>query len=124
MQRAYRPSIVLLGFTMAVLFFLTGIPTDAAAHPPKDVQIGYDAASNTITVSITHTSASLTRHYIKQVEIRKNGAVVSNNLYKSQPEKSSFSYSFAVPAQAGDVVEVTVTCNIYGKKTSTLKIGQ
>ncbi len=124
MQRSFRPSTVVLGFTIVLLVFLTVIPIDAAAHPPKDVQLGYDAASKTITVTITHTSASLTRHYIKLVEVVKNGAVVSSNLYKSQPDKTSFSYSFSVPAQAGDVIEVTSSCNIYGKKTATLNIGQ
>lgn len=122
MRSAYRPSVVPVGLAMALLFFLTG--TMANAHPPKDVQLGYDTASKTLTVTITHTSASLTRHYVKQVEVKKNGTVLSNNLYKSQPEKTSFSYSFPVSAQAGDVVEVTVTCSIYGKMTAALKVGQ
>ena len=122
MRSAYRPSVLRVGLALALLFFLTG--TMASAHPPKDVQLGFDTASRTLTVTITHTSASNTRHYIKQVEIKKNGAVLSNNLYKSQPDKTSFSYSFSVPAEAGDVIEVTSSCNIYGKKTATLNIGQ
>ena len=122
MLNAYRPSVALVGFTLAVLFFLAGLPTDASAHPPKDIQLVYDAASQKLTATITHNSIAPTMHYIKQVEIKKNGAVIGNNLYKSQPDKTSFTYTYSVQAAPGDVLEATGTCSIYGSKTVTLAI--
>jgi len=109
---------------MAVLFLLTGFPTDASANPPKDVQLSYDAASKTLSARITHPSLAPTMHFIKQVEIKKNGAVVSNNLYKSQPDKDSFTYTYSVAAAPGDVIEMTGTCNIFGSKTVKLDIAK
>jgi len=124
MISAYRPSIALVGLAVAVMLFLAGFPTDARAHPPKDVQLSYDAASQKLTATITHNSMSPARHYLKQVEIKKNGAVVSNNLYKSQPDKASFTYTYSVPAAPGDVIEVTGICNIYGSKAVKLTIAK
>lgn len=122
MRSTYRPSVALVGFIMAALFFLAGFPTDASAHPPKDIQLSYDAASQKLTATFTHNSVAPTMHYIKQVEIKKNGALVSNNLYKSQTDKASFAYTYSVAAAPGDKLEVTGSCSIYGSKTVKLDI--
>ena len=124
MLNAYRPSVVLVGFTMTVLIFLAGFPIAANAHPPKDVQLIYDAASQKLSVTIIHNSITPSMHYIKQVEIKKSGALLSNNQYKSQPDKTSFTYTYNVQAAPGDVVEVTSTCSIYGSKTVKLDIAK
>lgn len=119
-----RPSLCLVLTTIVMLASLAFLPNTASAHPPKDIGLSYDATSKTLTAVITHTSVSPTMHYIKQVEIKKNGVVLSNNLYKSQPDKTSFTYTYTAPAAPGDVLEVTGTCNIYGSKTVKLDIAK
>jgi hypothetical protein len=119
-----RLSVNLVLFTTIILALLSCFPTSASAHPPKDIQLSYDAASKTLTTTITHNSVAPAMHYIKQVEIKKNGTLVSSNLYKSQPDKNSFTYTYSVPAAPGDVIEVTGTCNIYGSKMVKLDISK
>jgi len=101
---------------------LTCLPTSASAHAPQDVQLSYDAAATVLTVTITHTSIVPGMHYVKQVEIKKNGAVVNSSVYESQPDRASFTYAYTVPADPGDVIEVTGTCNFFGSTTTKLVI--
>jgi ketosteroid isomerase-like protein len=61
-------------------------------------------------------------HHIKYVEIKKNGVTISKNKYGTQPTDSIFTYTYNIPAEKGDVFEVTATCNLWGHKTSTLVV--
>jgi OOP family OmpA-OmpF porin len=63
-------------------------------------------------------------HYIKYVEITKNGTLISKNKYGTQPTGSIFTYTYNIPAEKGDVFEVKATCNLWGHKTSTLVVDE
>jgi desulfoferrodoxin (superoxide reductase-like protein) len=101
---------------------LSVCPQFAHATAPKDVKITYDATSQILTVTITHKSAFTNSHYIKYVEITKNGDSVSKNVYESQPDPETFTYTYPVPAAKGDSVTVKASCSMYGSKTATLDI--
>lgn len=118
----HRLSATLVLFTPLVLAALLCFTTSASAHAPQDIRLSYDAASMTLTVKIAHSSIAPTMHYIKHVEIRKNGAIVSSSLYESQPGKTDFTYTYTLPAAQGDVIEVTGTCNFFGSGTAKLDI--
>jgi len=105
--------------TIAVCCFASG---KALADPPQDIALSYDPGTQTLTVNITHKSTFTGFHYVKQVEIRKSNQPVSRNEYKSQTGKTTFSYSYNVPANENDLLEVTAACNIQGQKTATLKV--
>ena len=61
-------------------------------------------------------------HHIKYVEIKKNGTIISKSKYSTQPTNSIFTYTYNVPAEKGDVFQVTVTCNLWGHTSSTLVV--
>ena len=88
------------------------------------MQLSYDSTSQMLTVTITHPSAFPGVHYIKSVEIKKNGNVVSTNEYKNQPDQATFTYSYKVPASAGESLEVKATCSLFGSRTTNLKLGK
>ncbi|MCX5846336.1 MAG: hypothetical protein NTW12_08270 [Deltaproteobacteria bacterium] len=115
---------IILFALFALLPLLTVSPITAYANPPKDVTLVYNSASQTLEVTIVHESASPTWHYIKKVEITKNGTSIGVNDYKSQPDKTKFVYSYKVQAVQNDVLEVTATCNIYGSKAVKLTVGK
>lgn len=96
----------------------------ALADPPQEIGLTYDLPSQTLTVNITHKSFAAGMHYIKQIDIQKNGAPAAANSYKSQPGKTSFSYTYQIPAAVGDTLEVTAACNLQGSKTASLKVGE
>ncbi|MBN1383031.1 MAG: hypothetical protein JXA41_15305 [Deltaproteobacteria bacterium] len=95
----------------------------AFAHGPGDLTVSYESATETLKVTITHTSKSTSKHYISKVEVVKNGVVMLTREYDSQPTKDIFSYEYNVPTEAGDVIEVKASCNIFGSKTTKLTIG-
>jgi len=99
-------------------------PQMSFANAPKDVQLSYDSTSQILSVTITHKSPFPNIHYIKIVEIKKNGNVVSTNKYKSQPDQATFTYSYNVAAKAGETLEVKASCSLYGSKTVNLTVGK
>jgi desulfoferrodoxin (superoxide reductase-like protein) len=78
--------------------------------------------TQTLSVTIDHYTLSAGMHYIKYVEIKKNGVSISKNKYDSQPKGSIFTYTYEIQALKGDIFEVTATCNLWGNKTSTLTV--
>ena len=111
-----------LVLVLAAVFFLH--PQTSFATAPKDIKLEYEANTEMLTVTITHKSIATDFHYIKYVEIKKNGAVVSNNKYDSQPDPETFTYKYKVPAVEGDTIEVTGECSIFGSKTVSMTVGK
>lgn len=122
MIRTTHPALSLVFGTVIVLATLLSFPRQADAHPPKDIQLNYDAVSKTLKVTVTHPSYMPTMHYIKIVGIKKNGVEVSYNYYKYQPDKNTFTYTYTIAAENGDTFHVTAICNLRGDKTVTLKV--
>jgi len=115
----FKRSVVLILLAAFCLY-----PQMSFATAPKDVKLEYDANTQMLTVTITHKSLFTDYHYIKYVEIKKGGAVVSNNKYESQPDPETFTYKYKVPAAEGETIEVTATCSIMGSKTVSLTVGR
>lgn len=110
-------------FAVLAAFLLTvGVTTPAAyAHPPQDVQLAYNIKAQTLTVTITHKTP-FAFHYINSVVIKKNGMTISTNNYDKQPDPATFSYTYQIPAGAGDAFEVTANCSLSGNKTASLDV--
>jgi hypothetical protein len=107
-------------FLFLIFFFF--YPQPVSAHTPENVQLEYDSYTHTLKVTITHNTSSPDTHFIKSVEIKKNGLVLSSNEYDSQPARDTFTYAYDVSVEDGDTFEVTANCSISGYKTGTLII--
>jgi OOP family OmpA-OmpF porin len=105
-----------------IFFFVCFSPQFSYATAPKSVDLIYDINTQTLSVTINHPTLFAGIHYIKYVEIEKNGATISKNKYGTQPAGSIFTYTYNIPAEKGDVFEVKATCNLWGHKTSTLVV--
>jgi hypothetical protein len=113
------------GGAVAVCILMTTLllallPAPGGAHSPKEVVLTYDQAKHTLEVRITHPSQNPAAHYIKKVEFKKNDQTISATEYQSQPEKTTFVYSYPLDAAPGDVIEVKATCSYFGSKTEKL----
>ncbi|RPI74539.1 MAG: hypothetical protein EHM45_18515 [Desulfobacteraceae bacterium] len=107
---------------LCLLMFGFGLwPISAHANAPKSLELSYDKEKQELNVKIVHP-ASFGFHYIKKVVIKKNGVEVGVNDYTSQPDKKEWTYTYAIPADAGDQFEVVVTCSVAGSKTELLKV--
>jgi hypothetical protein len=111
-------------FMLIALVLFAGFPLAAEAHSPKEIVLSYDSAKHMLEVRITHSVKDPASHYIKKVEIKKNGKAISVTEYKSQPGPETFSYSYPLDAASGDLIEATGTCSIFGSKTGKLTVGK
>ncbi len=108
-------------FFFCVLLVMLLIPLYSQAvyaSSPEDVQLKYNINTQVLLVTITHDTSFKGSHYIKYVEIKKNGATVSINTYSSQPTGKTFTYAYKIPAIEEDTFVVDCTCNVAGKKSS------
>ena len=105
-----------------VLPGLLFIPQAALAHPPSDMQLAFDQGTRMLTVTITHTVADPTTHFVKRVLITAGGSQISNNTYTSQPSPSIFTYTYQLPSSAGGEIQVTAECSIFGSTTRSIQI--
>jgi hypothetical protein len=124
MKKAVRISKIIFGAFLVFSIFISIQPQMALADPPQDVKIAYDSNSQTLTVTITHKSSFPGFHYIKSVDIKKNGIVVSANAYDKQPDEATFAYTYKIAADKGDALEATVSCSLSGTKSATLDVGK
>lgn len=117
----FKNEKVLIG--ILILFSICFMyPRTSLAHAPQDVKLSYDSQSQILTVTITHKSPFPGVHYIKSVEIKKNGNVVSASKYENQPDQATFAYRYNVPAAAGETLETTANCSLFGSKTANLTV--
>lgn len=117
-------AVLIIGGAFLFLLTIFAHPQKSYANPPQDVNISYNSGSQILTVTITHKSSATSFHYIKHVEIKKNGTVVSDNTYNNQPEPATFTYNYKLTAAEGDKLEATASCSIWGDKTATLILGK
>jgi desulfoferrodoxin (superoxide reductase-like protein) len=122
-----RPAGTLIFAWKAVLILLILCclyPATSFATSPQDMKLEYDVGTQMLAVTITHPSSFPNYHYIKYVEIKKDGADVMKNTYKNQPDTDTFAYTYKVPAAEGETLEVTATCSVNGYKTVNLTVGK
>jgi hypothetical protein len=114
----------LLSLTLVVVWMAAALllPQQTFADPPQDLSLRYDMKAQTLSVSITHKSTFTGFHYIKQVQIKRNDEPFETQKYDSQTGKTTFVYTYKVPAKPNDLLEVTAICNVQGQKTATLKV--
>jgi hypothetical protein len=122
MKKEVAISKLIFGVLLVFAMFICVQPQIALADPPQDIKIAYDSNSQTLTVTITHKSSFPGFHYIKSVDIKKNGMAVSANTYDKQPDQPTFVYTYKVAADKGDILEVTVNCSLSGNKSATLDV--
>jgi len=118
----------LAGFSLitAVILLVVAfmISTPASAHGPKGVDLQYEASTQTLSVTITHSVKNPAKHYIEDISISVNGERVSQHEYKSQPGKDTFTLEYKVPAKDGDTIKVKAGCNYFGSKSAELTVGK
>lgn len=115
---------LLVACLMTTILLQLFFPSYGLVHPPQDVQISYDQVRRLLEVRIAHSSKDPSAHYVKKVEIRKADKIVSSVEYQSQPGQPAFAYDYPLDVGAGDVVEVKVSCSIFGSKTVKMDAGK
>jgi len=110
-------SVLLVVFTACAIFS----PVSHAAAP-SHVMLKYNLNQRLLLVTIIHDTTQDKLNFVKFVEIKKNGTVVSIHTYSSQPEGTTFTYQYKVNAIEEDTLQVVVTFNKSGSRTSPVLI--
>lgn len=112
----YLPTILLIILSFGLC------PQSASATSPKSVDLAYDAGEGTLSVKVDHYTAFKGMHHVQFVEIKKNGSSIGKHEYENQPSDDVFTYTYKIAAAKSDVLEVTASCNLWGRKTTTLTV--
>ena len=118
----HSKGIIPLCALFAAILLVTITPAMVKAHAPESVILFYNSASQTLTVTVAHETSSPNTHYIKKIDIKKNGKPLESFSYDNQSDPSEISYSYKIPAKIGDKLEAFVSCSAHGSKSETLII--
>lgn len=108
-------------FLLCLVFILSGL--SAYAHPPKSVELSYDAEKGELNISVVHPVKDVKSHYIKDVIISLNGEEKELIKYEKQSDSETFSFTYQIAGlKGGDVINVVADCNKFGKRSAELVI--
>ena len=113
--------LVLIFFTI----FITSstFTMKAKAHSPQGIDLSYNANTQTLTATITHSVADNTTHFVISVIIQVNGSIVLTSPYTSQPDVLNFVYQYSIIADNGARIQATATCNQGGSISACIIVG-
>ena len=105
-----------------IFFGVTFLASISWAIPPSELTLEYDSASKVLHIHIVHISANVHKHYIRNIEISKNGQSIKNIRLVSQDTGREVSQDYAMDAKEGDVIAVKAICNQAGTEEATITI--
>lgn len=100
--------LALSALAVAAFLFLLVLP--AAATVPSNITIAYNPDMHRLFVTVTHPTEDPETHYIRGVQVKINGAVISDPVYTNQTSRTTFTKTYDVMANPGDAVWVVATC--------------
>lgn len=95
---------------------------DVTSHAPSNLTLEYDFSQQELTANLVHSVTDMNTHYIFEIEIWKNDVFIITHHYTSQPSLSSFTYTYPVSADFGDILEVIAKCNQGGSQTKQITV--
>ncbi len=116
-KRCLQLGLVLFG----IISFVTLLNAHSvSANAPVSVVLSYNTAAQSLDVTITHGPPS-GGHYIDFIEIKKNSVINMTPTYTSQPSYT-YTVSFSIAAQEGDVLSARAHCVLGFELTGTLTV--
>ena len=82
-------------------------------HDPAEIRLDYHYTDQILEVWIYHPIFYPDKHWVNNVQIRKNNVLVGNYSYDSQPD-DIFTYNYSISAIHFDMIKVSVFCNYQG----------
>ncbi len=95
-----------------------------AAHPPKSLELSYDAEKAELAVKIAHRVNDPERHFIERIEVTLGKELLAEKAFERQENAEGQEQVFLLlerPLAPGEEVVVTAACNISGKRSARLK---
>ena len=94
-----------------------------SAHPASDMNAEYNKETQILTVSFDHKVKDPGDHFIYDVEVKLNKKKIIEQEVSFQENDKGGSFIYKViDAGVGDVFDITIGCNKWGKKKVKLVI--
>ncbi len=90
-------------------------------HDPAEIRLEYHYADQILEVWIYHPIFYPDKHWVNNVQVRKNNVLVGNYSYDSQPD-DIFTYNYSISAIHFDMIKVRVFCNYQGDTEAELMV--
>lgn len=90
------------------LLWITAALVDA--HPPTDIQMEFDQASQTLHLKMSHVTSDFYDHYIRKTVVYVRGQEVVTVANHRQINPSEFKQDIPVKAKVGDEIAVKIYC--------------
>ncbi len=105
-----------------VLLWLLGSASVVGAHPPRGMELRYDAHGKTLHITMEHVSKKLRDHFIREIIVTKNNESPVVYRHTRQNDPSFMETSVPLEAQSGDMIHVKAVCREGGSEEASLKI--
>lgn len=114
-------SFTILGMVGFFFFFATAL----FGSPPDSLQINLDTTGTVLSVKVFHPVKNTANHFIKTIDVALNGNQIIQQDYDGQFDKEVQEAIYKlIDLKAGDKIEVTGICNIFGKKSGLYKVSK
>lgn len=94
------------------------------AHPPKAVDLSFDAEAGALSVKVRHRVSNPEKHFIVRIEVHSGKELLAERTYERQETAAEQNEVFLFldePLAQGSPVTVTAHCSISGKKSADLE---
>lgn len=94
------------------------------AHPPKSIELGYDAEAAALSVKVLHKVSDQDRHFISKISVYSGKELLAEKTYERQDTAAAQEEIFLFldkPLAKGTAVKVTAVCSVSGKKSADLE---
>jgi len=106
---------------IAVLLFSAFNQQSVLGHDPAEIRLGYYYADQILEVWIYHPIYYPEKHWVNNVQVRKNNVLVGNYSYDSQPG-DIFTYNYSIIAVHFDMIKVRVFCTYQGDTEAEIMV--
>lgn len=108
---------------IGLLFTLVIMVMTLSAHPPKKITLKFDNKTQELDVRIDHSVKNKNEHFVDNIMVKINGTEVQSNDYTKQKDMKADVYRIVLEnVKAGDEIELTASCNKWGKKSKKLTV--
>ncbi len=108
----------------AFFFLLLFIAVALVAHPPKAIELNYNAETAALTVTVQHKVSDPGKHFIQRIEVYSGKELLAEKIFERQESEASQGELFLFidkPLERGTAVTVVAHCNLSGKKSADLE---
>lgn len=114
-----KTMIVILAIMLCASFTAT-----AFAHPPKNIEVTWIAATNTLSVKASHVVNDAAKHYVMGfVVLDSSNKQIYTKQYTKQASDKEFSDTAVLKdVKSGDTIKVRLICNIMGTTEKEIKL--